>query len=227
LKAIPSKAGKTKYAWKVLVFVHSMWFQSKIKLYKESEAKGGASPVYLIEFQRRCGDSLAFNSTYRAAEKYLQDKGFVEGRGGKGGERALLFLDPSMLGPPEQEPSASLRASHSCQEGETPEPALGPVLDLAKSNCLRYQAEGAIAIAERAEQKMAWTAELGAVLKELLEVQETIVAYPTVKALHNLAQSHKEARDMAVSCKEQLSKLSGRSSLVRKEMEQLVICCGK
>jgi len=212
LKPIPSKAHKTKYNLKLLAFVHSNWCQIKVRMYEESPA------VYLIEFQRRAGDSLAFNSVFREAEKYLQVEGFnVVGRGKKGGGPSLsLFAPPSVPLPP-------------MEDGELPWPEpecmYGPVFDLAKSKCVRYQAEGATAIAEMAkaaegkpEQKLPWK-ELEDVLYELLEVQETIVAYPTVKALHSFAKVHPRARDVAKKKEKALSNSS--SSLVRGEAEQL------
>jgi hypothetical protein len=223
LKSIPSKAGKTKYALKVLVFVQSMWCQAKLRIYTESEAIDNAQHVYLIEFQRRCGDGLAFNNMFRAAEKYLQDHGFAtEGRGRRGRDQALPSLVPPTVPPPPVQDVGPLQCM------------LGPVLDLMESRCLRYQAEGAAALAEiaaraaaeRPEQKLVWTGELGARLEGLLDVQEIIVAYPAVKALLSLAHVHEEAREMAIDCAEKLNKLSGRSSLVRKETEQLFRYCG-
>jgi hypothetical protein len=182
--------------------------------------------VYLIEFQRRSGDSLAFRSVYRIAEVYLQREGFkVETRGGRGCEDAWPCVAPPGLPlPPIQDVELP---------GSVPECMLGPVLDLVNSGCLRYQAEGAIAIAEmaaeataeRPRQKIAWTTELGAGLETLLEVQETIVAFPTVKALRSLAHVHEEARMMAVTCQEKLKKLCGCSSLAREEVEQLLALC--
>jgi len=148
LKSIPSKAGKTKYSLKVLIFVQSNWCQAKIRIYEESKAKDNALPVYLIEFQRRSGDSLAFRSVYRTAETYLQKEGFaVETRGGKGRENAWSFFAP---------PGVPLPFTQDLElPGSVPECMLGPVLDLVNSRCLRYQAEGAMAIAEMAAEAIA------------------------------------------------------------------------
>jgi hypothetical protein len=213
LKPIPSKEHKTKYNLKLLMFVQSSWCQAKVRIYEES------TDMYLIEFQRRSGDSLAFNSVYRAAEQYLQDQpGFImEGRGDKGGGRARNPLVPPSVPLPPME------------DGDPPWPEpecmFGPVFDLAKSKCARYQAEGATAIAEMAKAaegkpgQFPWTRELAEVLNELLAVQEVIVAFPTIKALHSLAKVHTEAREVALGKEEALKNSS--SSLVRSEAKQL------
>jgi hypothetical protein len=212
LKPIPSKAHKTKYSVKLLTFVQSSWCQAKVRIYEES------TDMYLIEFQRRSGDSLAFNSVYRAAEKYLQDQGFtLEGRGDKGGGRALFPLIPPSVPLPPMEDGAAPWPEPECM--------FGPVFDLAKSKCARYQAEGATAIAEMAKaaegkpEQFPWTDELAEVLYELLEVQEVIVAFPTIKALHSLAKVHAEARAVAAAKEEKLNNSS--SSLVRSEAKRL------
>jgi len=223
LKPIPSKEGKTKYNLKLLAFVHSNWCQMKVRIYLKADEE--SNDVYLIEFQRRSGDSLAFNCVYREAEKYLQDQLFImDGRGNKGGRRGMsLFVPPIVPLPP-------------MQDGDLPwaepECMFGPVFDLSKSKCVRYQAEGATAIAEMAkaaegkpEQQFPWSEALEEMLYELLEVQEAIVAFPTVRALHSLAKLHPQARLVAAKKEKVLERSS--SSLVRGEARRLreLIAC--
>ncbi|CAK0811348.1 unnamed protein product [Prorocentrum cordatum] len=215
LKPIPSKEHKTKYSMKLLTFVQSNWCQLKVKMYEAAE------DVYLIEFQRRSGDSLAFNSVYRLAEKYLLDHGFpLEGSGSRGGGRGLCRFVP---------PSVPLQLMEDEEvPWVEPECMLGPVFDLSRSKCARYQAEGATAIAEMAKaaeekpkQKFPWSEELKDVMYKLLEVQETIVAFPAVKALHSLAKVHPEARKVAAEKRVAAALEHSRSSLVRGEAAQL------
>ena len=72
VKAIPSKAEKTKYSFKFLAFVGNSYCLFKIKIFRQTR-----SDLYLIDFQRFGGDCLAFNEIWVEAGHHFVKNGFT------------------------------------------------------------------------------------------------------------------------------------------------------
>ena len=201
-KPIPSKVDKTKYNFKFLAFVGSSWCLFKVKVFRQTKYD-----EYIIEFQRRSGDSVAFNNLYQRSGKHFLEQGFT------------MTTTPQKIAVP---PTIPVLGKGEVAWFEETAVTFGPIFDLALSNETRYQAEGATAIAQMSETaandariKLPWSKRLASVLNELLANSNTIVAFPTSRALYHLSKMHEEAQVLAIQNIDSLQQST--SALVRSQ----------
>jgi len=172
-----SKVKREKFLIKVDTFIKSVMCTMKIRIYFEEHT------THAIEFQRRCGDCMAFRSAYHQAALHLK-------RHFPGIVNAPLddevSIPPSLAGNVEQDPV-----------GET---AISPYLDLAGYvEQPNLQAESATALVDVAENDGTVTSlctlRAFAEFKKLLRAKQLEVAYPTAQMLLLIAR-----RPEAVPC---------------------------
>jgi len=157
-----SKVNHRKFAIKAQVFLQGMACSLKIRAYRRTQK------VCSIEFQRRGGDSLTFNSVYRQAVQYLLPRCTLVGVVPKAADEDSL-QDGSMTSIIE-------------------ESALEPIFDMAACTGVpEIQAEAAVALAGltlHGQVAVSLCSERAiAAIEGLLQVEEPSVAHPTALLL--------------------------------------------
>ncbi|CAL1173586.1 unnamed protein product [Cladocopium goreaui] len=160
-----------KFALKADAFVGNAKCTLKIRVYFiEGE-------TYCVEFQKRTGDGIAFNRAFRQAVKFLDSYFTVE---------STIKENPSPV----------------CESPISSDAEITPLLDMASVKQYPWlQAESAAALADMAkDQKSAPRLLQQDVIKEiqnLLQSDNTDVAYPTSRLLSNLAKMPRAAEHFA------------------------------
>merc|ERR1719188_1942396 len=117
------KVRPVKFWVKAKVIAHGMQCTIKVRFYRDT-----AEGRYIIEFQRRNGDTIAFNSFFQSAAKFYTERGYQEVTVGSRGQpqqpEGLFFGHAPAL---DQQGFASLMPEDDDAEG----PHMDPLLDLA------------------------------------------------------------------------------------------------
>mmetsp|Transcript_7091 Transcript_7091/g.22148 ORF Transcript_7091/g.22148 Transcript_7091/m.22148 type:complete len:437 (-) Transcript_7091:14-1324(-) len=161
-----TKISRKKFTIKADVFVENVMCTLKIRVYHQEQG------TYAIEFQRRSGDCVTFNTAYQQATKYLLPR----------------FTAVKNVPEATTYPFPRCKAGKNLLEGE-----ILPLLDMAGLIDLpSLQAESATALADMAQdnQAVATLCNTRAFeeFKKLLQTDQTDVAYPTARMLLLLAQ---------------------------------------
>lgn len=211
-----TKVSNKSVAVKADVFVETRMCTLKLRVYR------GPQGTYMVEFQRRDGDAVAFGAVFRQAAQYL-------------GARVQVAGAPLQVAP------HALQRSPAGIDVEVPpkamaEATLAPILDLAgPTSSPTLQAEAAAMLAETVNKPDAARAlfaddsymEAACVsLKALLECDRTDVAYPTARTLRSMAM-WAQSEDCFTThglLKTMINKVHSRSccSLVLRELAQAV-----
>lgn len=150
-----------KFALKADVFVGTVKCTLKIRVYSVDEK-------YAVEFQRRGGDSIAFNRAYSQAVKFL---------------RSHFTVDSPSQEMPRSPPQTPM----------VPDVQMAPLLDMASVTQLpTLQAESAAAMADIAKDERAAPSllqpEVLKVITNLLQSNDTDVAFLGSRVLSNLSK---------------------------------------
>lgn len=159
-----------KFALKADVFVGTVKCTLKIRVYSVDEK-------YAVEFQKRGGDSIAFNRAYSQAVKFL---------------RSHFTVDSPSKEMPRSPPQIPM----------VPDVQMAPLLDMASVTQLpTLQAESAAAMAEIAKDERAapllLQPEVLKEIKNLLQSNDTDVAFLTSRIMANLSKLPKAAEHIA------------------------------
>lgn len=170
------KVDRCKFAIKAEVLVGNLMCQMKIRVYDEGKN------TYAIEFQRRGGDTLAFNSAYQQAAQFILPQ-FTEMDTTGIPEAGAMF-------PPLPQP---LKNSAADDEAADLQGGFQPLLDLAGQVELpELQAESASGLADIAkdDQQARWLCTTDAFrgFKRLLASDRLDVSYSTACLLQSLAK---------------------------------------
>mmetsp|Transcript_26321 Transcript_26321/g.55896 ORF Transcript_26321/g.55896 Transcript_26321/m.55896 type:complete len:443 (-) Transcript_26321:149-1477(-) len=165
-----SKVRRKKYAIKADAFVGTVMCTLKVRVYGQERGE------YAIEFQRRSGDCLTFNSAYQRAGSYLAERVTVSNA-----PKAACQVSPAPL-------------SSIVEGGLLEEAEISPLLDMAGLVDLpSLQAESVtvlerLAQDEKAAGRLLCTAHAFEAIKKLLQTDQNDVAYPTARMLTLLSQ---------------------------------------
>jgi len=158
-----------KFAIKADIFRGDLMCTTKIRVYNQG------SNQFAVEFQRRAGDSIAFNQTFQGASAYLK-KHFTSA-GGSPEVQAINFEPPPL--------PADFAAINISEED------LMPILDMASlAGSPWLQAEAASSLCKLAQDgnPALWSGSVFDSVMELLKANSIEVAQPTARLTHNLAQ---------------------------------------
>uniref|UniRef100_A0A7S4UWC9 Uncharacterized protein n=1 Tax=Alexandrium monilatum TaxID=311494 RepID=A0A7S4UWC9_9DINO len=163
-----TKVNRQKFTVKADVFIEASSCALKARAYREERG------MYALEFQRRSGDSVAFNRLFQQAAEVLSPR-FVP-------VKAVVEADLDMN---RRELSRCSTKDHKAE--------LTPLLDMAGLLDLpALQAESAAALADMAQDTGSalrlCTRRAFEEIKKLLQADQTDVAYPTARILLFLAQ---------------------------------------
>lgn len=166
------KVRRHKFAIKADAFIESKKCTLKVRIYSESESN------FAIEFQRRSGDALTFQSIFCQAKEHIQSRFVVIGSHSEAARDQQHTLEPSL---PQLPPSTS-------GAGE-----LQPLLDMAGNlDVPTLQAEAAAALAKTAQDRsfarQLCSPEAFAEVLKLLQAESVDVLYPAALLLESLAE---------------------------------------
>lgn len=169
-----TKVRRAKFSIKADVFVDSMMCTVKMRVYSQGSGQ------FAIEFQRRSGDTLCFNTIFQQASDYLKRQHHMNVGASAQVPSPLSF---------QQLPTDHLLDSID-------EVDLVPLLDMASLvNAPRLQAEAATSLSQMAaEGKPAVrSSRVFQCIAELMQKSSTDVAFPTACLLSHLAQQSEAA----------------------------------
>jgi len=177
-----------KYAIKTDVFVDTMMCTMKTRIYKLGETR------YAVEFQRRNGDTIAFNGTYQKACQYLR-------------KRAEECTKPGVLTMEKWEEPPSIFSFEPLdipdgEEIQITKEEMIPLLDVTSlKGAPGLQAEAATSLSKMAEEKnvILYDDRVFQSVHELVQVDSTDVAHPTSCLVWHLAQQDKAQQFFASS----------------------------
>jgi len=174
-----SKVNRNKFAFKVDVFQNYTMCTMKVKVCHQEDGQ------FAIEFQRRQGDSIAFNNVFNKAAQFLKSHGLSDV---SSEARSLVDLSP----PPLPIQLASI----------VDETALTALLDLATlTGSPSLQAEAASALAEIAEDDaqcvLLCTEHALQDVMKLFHTSAPEVDYPAARLTHLLARRQEAAPHFA------------------------------
>jgi len=170
-----TKVRRQKYSIKVDVFIESMMCTVKARVYNQGSGQ------FAVEFQRRSGDAISFNTTFQKASTYL--KRFVMLAAGSPEAPALLTNF-------EASPLPQVFA-----EGPPSEVDLLPLLDMAGlvgAPWLQAQAATSLNLLAAEGVQALFIPRVFQGIAELMQASSAEVMYPTARLIHHLAQ-HAEA----------------------------------
>jgi hypothetical protein len=180
----PSETNFQKFSIKADVFIENIMCTLKIRVYRDTR-----EGWYFVEFQRRSGDCVSFNTAYQNACTYLRTR-----LGASAGW-------PDSFAPVQPQPQ-----QHDGTMGTmgvvVSQDEITPLLDMASMKQMpSLQAESATALAGLAQDNTRATLlcnnKAFDQFKNLLVSNQTVVAYPTARILFALAQCAEATRYFA------------------------------